>query len=345
MVAMLKAAEADALVAAAGSISIDLLGRHCPALKQLIWVTDPGSQHMDWNELPKGSASDLNIFTWQDVAKNDENSTLELPALTDVEAKGLITFWQSTPEELGRMVEYSQGNLVAGIAAQLAAIPTARKLGSSDLVLAVDSLSTIYTLSIVLGALYSGCSLALNSVAGPQVDLVLATQGVAPTVIVASPATLLKAHQEATKKLSSQILKILHWIQTRTLTQDGVMPAASYLKSFSDTVRPVIGTTPGKLRLIYSADRGSAASPPLSAFALSDLRIFTGARIIYALTAPDVAGAVAQTAFYDYRVDGEVGERSHFGAPLSSVEIFFSDTADLKTTNNISAGQVCATRD
>ena len=53
---------------------------------------------------------------------------------------------------------------------------------------------------------------------------------------------------------------------------------------------------------------------------LSDLRIFTRSRIIYAMTAPQVAGAVAQTNVFDYRrVDG--AQHGHFGVPLSSVEV------------------------
>jgi hypothetical protein len=48
------------------------------------------------------------------------------------------------------------------------------------------------------------------------------------------------------------------------------------------------------------------------------MRIFTGARVLYALTAAKVAGALFQTHAYDYRRDSGP---SHFGPPLSSVEI------------------------
>jgi len=55
----------------------------------------------------------------------------------------------------------------------------------------------------------------------------------------------------------------------------------------------------------------------LSSTMLSDLRLYTRARICYALTAASIAGAIAQSNVFDYRI--EAG--SHFGAPLSSVEI------------------------
>jgi hypothetical protein len=70
------------------------------------------------------------------------------------------------------------------------------------------------------------------------------------------------------------------------------------------------------------------------------LRIYTGARIIYALTAAKVAGAVTQTGLYDYRVDNGLEKYSHFGAPVTSCEIFFKDTAQHKTTDEISTGEV-----
>ena len=56
----------------------------------------------------------------------------------------------------------------------------------------------------------------------------------------------------------------------------------------------------------------------LSSELLADLRIFTGARVVYALTAPGIAGAVCQTHIFDYRRHSNA---AHFGPPLSSVEI------------------------
>jgi hypothetical protein len=75
---------------------------------------------------------------------------------------------------------------------------------------------------------------------------------------------------------------------------------------------------------------------------LSDLRIFTSARVVYALTAAKIAGAVAQTSFYDYRVVNDAGKHSHFGPPLSSVEVLLRDTKDHKTTDDLAVGEVCS---
>jgi len=238
------------------------------------------------------------------------------------------------------LVEYTQANIIAGIAGQLTSVPSTQRITHSDLFLPVDVLSAPYTLVLTLSALYSNASVALNSVAGHSPDLTLATHGIAPTIIVASPGTLAKVHAETTAKLNSGLYQLVHWLQTRTLVQNGVMPVASTLSRMYDTLRPAIGTTPGKLRLIYVSEQPGANSPPLSSQELSDLRIYIGSRIIYALTSPNVAGAVTQTGLYDYRIDEASAKYSHFGAPVTSVEVFFKDTEVHKTTDERAAGEI-----
>ena len=97
----------------------------------------------------------------------------------------------------------------------------------------------------------------------------------------------------------------------------------------------------GNLRLIYTYDKSNSGSVPLSPSELYALRLFTGARFVYAFTDPRVAGAVAQTNILDY-AKRETGEstHSHFGPPLSSVEIKMKDTDESKSEGNRSVGQL-----
>lgn len=119
------------------------------------------------------------------------------------------------------------------------------------------------------------------------------------------------------------------------------MPNANLFTKESGPARHATGNTE-KLRILYVSERaGAAQSPPLSSAVLSDMRIYTGARVVYALTAARVAGAVAQTNLFDYRQDDETGRSSHFGPPLSCVEVKLVDTSDYKTTEEGSPqGQV-----
>ena len=339
LIDMLRRAEVDAVVTASGHFPFDKVVKSYPKLKQLIWVVDEGSSHLDWNEVPEGMGGSVNVTTWTEIINDyPQDDGVELLAPSDVEKHAdVVTFWQGKAGEMEEMVTFSQGNIVSGIAGQLAALPARERLNPSDLFLPADSLVHIHTLTVTLAALYSNASVAFNSVAGSSPDLVLATQGIAPTVIVASPETLLRTHAESTSKLGG-LAKLAHSLSTRTLTQDGIFSPANLLSPLSSSARASVGTTPGKLRLIYTAERAGAEAPHLNSQVLSDLRIFTGARVVYALASAKVAGAVSQTAFFDYRLDR--AGAGHFGAPLTSVEVFLRDKGGLKTSDDKIEGEV-----
>ena len=296
---------------------------------------------MDWNEVPEGTGGAVNVSTWQQIVQDQEPSAgTELPILDRIkEAKNILAYWPS-----GELFEYTQANIIAGIAGQLTSVPSVQRIKHDDLFLPVDSLWEIYPLTVTLAALYSNASVALNSVAGRTLDLVFATQGIAPTVIVAGSDALAKTHSEAAGRLNSSLYGIVHWFQRRSLAQYGVMPTATFFSRIFDPLRPAIGNTPGKLRLIFISEQIGVETVPLSAEQLSDLRIYTGARVIYALTCAKVAGAVTQTSLYDYRVDDSSAPFSHFGVPVTSVEIFFKDTQTYKTTDSLSSGEVSPLR-
>ncbi|KAK6834571.1 hypothetical protein PG987_009265 [Apiospora arundinis] len=334
MVSMLQQSGADTVVTIPGAFPFDAVVKSYPALKQLIWVVDQGNSHMDWNEVPEGTGSKVNVSTWQDILNDSPvSSGTELPSENDTqEPNDVIFFWIGKPGTMEEMVTFTQKNLVAAVSAQLTAVPTAHRFSPADLFLPAASLATSFPLTLTLAALYYNASVAFNSVAGTSPDLALATVGIAPTVLVATPQTLLKTHAEASGKVTNAISRAAHWVQTRTLVQNGAMPVASFLSSFNDSIRPQVGTTPGKLRLVYVAEGVNAGAPALKEQTISDLRIFTGARVIYALTAAKVAGSVTQTQFHDYRVSGD--GPSHFGPPVSSVEVLLKDSASHRTSED-----------
>lgn len=228
--------------------------------------------------------------------------------------------------------------MVAAIAALISALPLRQRLGPSDLVLPADSFSHSYVLSLTMAALFSHSSLALNSVAGPGVDLALASRGVAPTVIIASSQSLANLHQTHTARPSSGLGKLSHSHHGRALAA-GRMPGEDLLFRLFAPKGSAIGTSPGKLRLILASERAGSGAETLSSAALRDLRIITRSRICYALTASSVAGAVAQTNIYDYRHVDRPGH-SHFGAPLSSVEVKLVDKDDRKVDGSTPSGEV-----
>ncbi|KAI2784626.1 hypothetical protein F4815DRAFT_453655 [Daldinia loculata] len=350
IISMLQRSGADTVVTAPGAFPFDNTVSSYPGLRQLIWVVDEGNKHLDWNEVPKGVGGSVNVSTWQDILNdNPVTAGTELPPVDPkAEIQDVVVFWQSKSGTLEEMVRFTQGNLVSAISAQLTAIPQKERFSPADLFLSSASLSASFPLVLTLAALYSNASVAFNSVAGITSDLILATTGVAPTILVATPQTLKKTHEETKSKVGASLLtRASHWVQTRSLIQDGVMPAASLLASYNDSLHPQIGSSPpptpkpGKLRLLYVADPAGTDAPRLSEQTLSDLRVFTGARVIYALSAPRVAGAVSQTQFNDYRVLGD-GSSVHFGPPVSAIEVLFRDTESHKITDESYAGEIVA---
>ncbi|PTB42099.1 uncharacterized protein TrAFT101_008798 [Trichoderma asperellum] len=343
LISMMRRSAVDTVVTTPGSFPLDDITKAYPSLRQLIWVVDEGSAHLDWNEVPEGMGGSVNVATWQEIIRDaPADSSTELPPL-DLEKvpMDVVTFWQTKAGTLEEMVRFTQANLVAGISSQIHGIPVKERLTPSDLFLPAESLAGIHTLVLTLAALYQNSSVALNSVAGRSPDLILAAQGIAPTVIVASPDSLLRIHQESSAKLNTPLAKASHALSTRALTQEGVLPGSNLLSAFAAGAKPALGTDPSKLRIVYTAERVGGFTPYLSSQVLSDLRVFTGARVVYALTSARVAGAVTQTAYFDYRV--EEGDNGHFGAPTTSIEIRLKDKGAFKTTDDKIEGEIYAT--
>lgn len=212
---------------------------------------------------------------------------------------------------------------MAGIAAQISALPKSHRFGPSDLLLPLDSLSLLYPLTVTLSALFSNASIALTSVSGPTADYSMAFLGISPTMIVASEETMLRACSTKKAAVTGMFQKISYSRHARSLAS-GVMPKLS---------KAILNQS---LRAIFVSHRAGAKSLPLSSTNITDLRILTGARIIYALTSAKVAGAVSQTNILDYRTTVNENEASHFGPPLSCLEIMLKDSPEHKIRDDSS---------
>ncbi|KMU83233.1 hypothetical protein CIHG_01015 [Coccidioides immitis H538.4] len=135
------------------------------------------------------------------------------------------------------------------------------------------------------------------------------------------------------------ITNIGRYFQSRSL-DSGVMPTRNWLWNLSSAA-PTAGLSLDKLRLLFISHRADGNKQNrLTSDQLTDLRIFTGARVVYALTAQNVAGAVCQTLPYDYRTD--TGP-SHFGPPTNSVEIKLIGCQENGTDERATEGEIFVT--
>ncbi|KAL2866264.1 uncharacterized protein BJX67DRAFT_382073 [Aspergillus lucknowensis] len=324
---LLRKAQADSLIAEAGALDLTVVSKENKQLSHVVWVAKLGSQHMDWHDVPKEVEGRLDVAVWHELVDEKKDlAGLEVPEWDPSSpAPSLTTLWS------GEFIEYSAETLVAGIAGLIYSLPRNQRFNSGDLVLSIDSLSRVYPLCQIFAALFSNASVALNSVAGGNVDFALATVGVSPTVIVASSRTISEYHAMFMKPRSGLLSSIARWFQVRSLDA-GNMPSQGVFSRLAN-LGPTAELSLDKLRLLCIAHRvDEDASVRLDHEQLTDLRVFTGARVVYALTGPGVAGAISQTNVFDYRrFEGP----SHFGAPLSTVEVLLTGVSD-----NTEQGQI-----
>ncbi|KAF1997022.1 hypothetical protein P154DRAFT_471764 [Amniculicola lignicola CBS 123094] len=342
LIDLLNATGADSLIAQAGSLPLADVGKGVARLRQVIWTVEETSRHMDWNEIPEGIGGKIDVSVWHQLVQDHKATPGTLPENRG-EAANVVFLWQEAVGKGAEIVEFTQHNLSAAIGALISALPAAQRFTPSDTFLPADAFTQSYCLALTLAALFAHSTVTINSVAGPGVDLSLAARKVAPTIMVASAESAIKLHNTTTVTITSSLKKLAHYLETTILTA-GRMPTDSFFSRLNAPSRASVGTTPGKLRILFISERAGLNTPPLSSNDLSDIRIYTGARVIYALTAASVAGAVAQTNIYDYRRGhGPENKHSHFGVPVSSVEVKLKDTSSHKTTDDSAAGEIVVT--
>ena len=171
---------------------------------------------------------------------------------------------------------------------------------------------------VTLAALYSNASLALNSIGGTDADYDSAFIKVSPTTVITSAETMLRFQKEKTAASFGMLSKVKYALRARALS-------AGRLNRARTTLGP---------RLIYISTGIGSQSAHLTYKQLNDVRLLTGSRTVYALTAANVAGAITQTNAFDYRITDYPSEPSHFGAPLSSIELKLVDTATSKIADD-----------
>ncbi|KAH9882670.1 hypothetical protein J1614_000906 [Plenodomus biglobosus] len=343
LVQLLVSTGADSLIAAAGSIPLAEVGKGASSLRQIVWTVEKTSRHMDWSEVPEGIGGKIDVSVWHELVQEHKASAdIQLPENKD-KAPSIAFLWQETVGKPAEIVDFTQQNLTAAVGALITALPAAHRLNASDTFLPADAFTNSYCLCLTLAALFSHATVIINSVAGPGVDLTLASRSIAPTVTVISAETAAKLHSATNISITSGAKKLAHYLESRILAA-GRLPTDAILSKLNTPTRANIGSTPGKLRLVFVSERAGHNTPPLSSEDLSDLRIYTKARVVYALTAAKVAGAVAQTNIYDYRTGNTPpNKHSHFGVPLSCLEIKLKDTPQLQTTDEQCVGELVVT--
>ncbi|MCJ1247940.1 hypothetical protein MMC30_005155 [Trapelia coarctata] len=314
---ILHRSHADVLIAPAGTVQVEHLAMSCPNLKHTIWVVEPSSRHMDFKAIPSTTKT---AVEWHEVIRQIGSDAISsLPSAEEsTTVPNFICVLRSASSTAHNTVEYTQRNIIAAVAAQISALPRNQRIEPSDLVLPLDGLSFVYPFVVTLAALYSNASLALTSVAGTDTGYDTAFQSVFPTIVITSAQSMLQFQKDKTAESIGIISKVKYALRARALS-------AGRLNQARTTLGP---------RLIYVSTDAGSESAHLTQRQLNDIRLLTGSRTVYALADANVAGAIAQTSAFDYRITEYPNALSHFGPPLSSVELKLVDTATSKISDD-----------
>lgn len=107
LVELLIRTGADSLIAQAGSVPLDDVGKGVSGLRQVIWTVEKTSRHMDWNEVPEGIGGDLDVSVWHQLVQDQRSADSKLPSDT-VKAPGVVFLWQQGIRKSAEVVEFSQ---------------------------------------------------------------------------------------------------------------------------------------------------------------------------------------------------------------------------------------------
>ncbi len=97
-------------MASAGILSVvDLISTY-KGLKEIIWVVEETSRHMDWTDDAADQKAPIRTSIWHELIEAKRTvATLELPERGSEEPKSLVSIWQSERDHPGTIVEFTQG--------------------------------------------------------------------------------------------------------------------------------------------------------------------------------------------------------------------------------------------
>jgi hypothetical protein len=98
----LRKAQPDSLIAEAGTLEIPSVLSACKTLSNVVWVTKPGNEHMDFAAVPEDVGKKVNVATWHDLVEerkspgHAEVPSVEKgsadPSLSIVEPDGIVEY-------------------------------------------------------------------------------------------------------------------------------------------------------------------------------------------------------------------------------------------------------------
>ena len=107
---LLSDSDADALIAAAGSIPLADLCTNVSTVRQTVWVVEETSRHMDWDGAPAEAEGNMSVSVWHDLIEHSQPATPALLPQADQSYTpgNVVTFWQGKQGDPAHIVEFTQ---------------------------------------------------------------------------------------------------------------------------------------------------------------------------------------------------------------------------------------------
>lgn len=122
------------MVAGAGTVPLSELLPKYSGLKQVMWVVERTSRHMDWNEVPEGEGGKADITVWHDIIDEKAFSSSDLPTeIPGGSAPDVLFVTEDTTSALdtSEVVSFTQNVCLIKPRFFKALLTTATELGSS----------------------------------------------------------------------------------------------------------------------------------------------------------------------------------------------------------------------
>jgi hypothetical protein len=107
---LLEQTQAQCVVATAGSLPLAGLTENVSSLRQVVWIADSASKHMDWQGAPESETrGKLDVSVWDNLVTEASSTSSELPKNDEGVVPGnLIFLWQKSPDSFAEVVEFTQ---------------------------------------------------------------------------------------------------------------------------------------------------------------------------------------------------------------------------------------------
>jgi AMP-binding enzyme len=109
IISLLRETKADVLIAEAGCLPLQEVAKRHTSLKQVIWVVEKTSRHMDWTEVPKDIGGKIDVSVWHQLIQDHQDiSTSDMPNLKSEDLGKIVTVCADKPGSKERIVEFTQ---------------------------------------------------------------------------------------------------------------------------------------------------------------------------------------------------------------------------------------------